>query len=86
VATVAVRSKGTKQMEKTHELLASMTVSALSLKARIDARNDSHNEAGFTAVEWAVVAAIILAGAILIATQVTNGGKTVSSSIVYKAP
>lgn len=41
-------------------------------------------EDGFTAVEWAVTAAIVIAGALLIARAITKGGDDAAKSIVYK--
>jgi hypothetical protein len=38
-------------------------------------------EDGFTAVEWAVVAAIVIAGAILIARAIMDKGTTKANSI-----
>jgi Flp pilus assembly pilin Flp len=41
------------------------------------------NEDGFTAVEWAVTAAIVIAAALIIAKTITDGGTNKAKAITY---
>ncbi len=63
-------------------------VNELALQAWVEIQNRisdrRSNEDGFTAVEWAVTAAIVIAGALLIARAITKGGNDAASTIVYK--
>ncbi len=52
----------------------------VSIQNRIAQRR---NEDGFTAVEWAVTAAIVIAAALVIARTISTGGQNKAKSIVY---
>jgi hypothetical protein len=52
----------------------------VSIQNRIANRR---NEEGFTAVEWAVTAAIVIAAALIIARTISKGGESKANAITY---
>jgi Flp pilus assembly pilin Flp len=63
-----------------NQLNDAMLQTWVSIQNRIAQRR---NEDGFTAVEWAVTAAIVIAAALVIARAISKGGTDKANSITY---